>query len=98
MLCDSLEGWDGIGWEAEEKFKRERIYVHCWLNHVVIQQKSTQHCKATILQLKVKLKKKKNTIIKVREHVKRRKLSFTVSENVNCCSHYGNSMEISQEN
>ena len=35
--------------------KREGIYVYLNLIHVVVQQKLTQHCKAIILQLKIKL-------------------------------------------
>ena len=33
---------------------RAGIYVHIWLIHFVVQQKLTQHCKATIFQLKKK--------------------------------------------
>ena len=50
MLCDSLEGW-----EEEGRFKREGTYVYLWLIHVDVGQKPTQHCKAIILQLKVKV-------------------------------------------
>ena len=32
--------------------KREGIYVHIQLIHFVVQQKLTQHCKATLPQLK----------------------------------------------
>ena len=39
-------------WEVGGKFKREGTYVHLWLIHVDVEQKSTQHCKAIILQLK----------------------------------------------
>ena len=47
VLCDGLEGCDGVGGrEAQEGV----MYVHTWLIHVVVQQKPTQHCKATILQ------------------------------------------------
>ena len=35
------------------RLKRERIYIYIELIHVVVQQKPTQHCKATILQLKI---------------------------------------------
>ena len=31
---------------------REVIYAHMWLVHFIVQQKSTQSCKAIILQLK----------------------------------------------
>ena len=43
VLCVDLEGWDG---SVEGKFKREGIYV---CESFVIQQKLTQHCKATVL-------------------------------------------------
>ena len=32
--------------------RREWIYVYVWLIHFAVQQKLTQHCKSTILQLK----------------------------------------------
>ena len=35
--------------------KREGIYVHRLLIHVVVQQKPTQHCKTIILKLKKKI-------------------------------------------
>ena len=47
-----------MGWEVGEKFKREGIYVYLWLIHVDVWQKPTQHCKAIILQLKIKNKQK----------------------------------------
>ena len=37
-----------------ERYKREGIYVYTQLIHFVVQQKLTQHCKATIPQLKQK--------------------------------------------
>ena len=43
------------------KFKREGIYVYLYLIHVLIQQRQIQHCKAIILQLKIKF----NTCIPV---------------------------------
>ena len=43
-----------MGWEVGERFKRERTDVYVWLIHVDGWQKPTQHCKATILQLKKK--------------------------------------------
>ena len=39
-----------VGWVVEERFKREGMYLYLWLIHTVVQQKQTQHCKATILQ------------------------------------------------
>ena len=40
-------------WEVGGRFKRERTYVHLWLIHVDVWQKSTQYCKVIILQLKI---------------------------------------------
>ena len=48
----------GVGREMEGSFKRERIYVYLWLIHVEVWQKTTEFCKATILQLKNKWIKK----------------------------------------
>ena len=42
-------------------FKRVGIYVHLWLIHVDIWQKTTKFCEAIILQLKNKFKKKNFT-------------------------------------
>ena len=39
--------------------KKEGIYVYVPLIHFAVQHKLTQHCKATILQLKKKKKLKK---------------------------------------
>ena len=47
-LCDKLEG--GVG----RRFKREGTYVHLWLIHVDVWQKTTKFYKAIILQLKSK--------------------------------------------
>ena len=51
----------------EKRFKREGIYVHLWLIHVEVWQKTTKFCKAIILQLKKKKmynqKKKKEQVI-----------------------------------
>ena len=44
MLCDNLEGWDGMGWEGDS---REGIYIcvythtHVWLHHIVVWKKPT---------------------------------------------------------
>ena len=55
VLCDDLEGWDGVevrkGWGGG--FKREETCVYVWLIHVDVWQKPTQHCKAIILQFKI---------------------------------------------
>ena len=42
-----------MGWEVEERFKREWTYVCLWLIHVDVWQKPTQLCKTTTLQLKI---------------------------------------------
>ena len=54
-------------WEVEGRFKRKGTYAYLWMTHDVW-QKSTQHCKALILQLKInkingggRLKKNINT-------------------------------------
>ena len=41
------------------RFKRERIYVYTWLIHFAVQKKLTQHCKASIFQLKKRKKERK---------------------------------------
>ena len=41
------------GWEVGGRLRREGMYVHLWLNHVDVWQKSTQQYKATILQVKM---------------------------------------------
>ena len=56
MLCDDLEEWDARCWGG--RLTREEIYVYLYLIHIVVQQKLTQHCKAIILQSKLKKKKK----------------------------------------
>ena len=53
MLCDNLEG-EGVG----GRLNREGTYVHLRLFHTVIRQKPTQLCRAIILHLKTKIKKK----------------------------------------
>ena len=60
MLCDNLEGWDGV--EGGREVQREATYMYLWLIHVDIWQKPTQHCKAIILHLKIK---KKNFKVKL---------------------------------
>ena len=44
----------GMGREMGGRFKREGIYVHLWLIHVEVWQKTTKFCKAIILQFKNK--------------------------------------------
>ena len=45
------------------KFRREETYVYLWLIHVDIWRKPSQYCKVIILQLKIKLKKKRRTLL-----------------------------------
>ena len=52
-LCDSLEGWGGVAWEAGGRLTREGTYLHRRLIHVDPGQKSSQYCKAIILQLTI---------------------------------------------
>ena len=55
---DPLEIWVEIFYVRKErmvtqmgrKSKEEGIDVYVWLIHLAVQQKLTQHCKATILQ------------------------------------------------
>ena len=42
--------------ESERDAQDEGMYIYLWLTHVFIWQKPTQHCKAVILQLKIKNK------------------------------------------
>ena len=42
-----------MGVEVGGRFKREGTCVYLWLIHVHEWQKPTQHCKASILQLKI---------------------------------------------
>ena len=41
---------------GEREVQEEGIYVYLWLFHVVV-KKPTKHCKTSILQLKISLKK-----------------------------------------
>ena len=45
--------------------KEEWIYVYVKLIHFAVHLKLTQHCKSTILQYKIKIKKKNNLKIKL---------------------------------
>ena len=48
--CDHLEGWDREGGRETQEGGDMGIYVYVQLIHLVIKQKLTHHCKATILQ------------------------------------------------
>ena len=53
MLCDNLEGWDGVGgWREVQEGRNICIPM---ADSVDVWQKPTQHCKAIILQLKINL-------------------------------------------
>ena len=43
----------GIGKEMGGRFKREGRYVHIWLIHVEVSEKTTKFCRAIILPLKI---------------------------------------------
>ena len=58
MLCDDLVGWDREGGREAQEGGDMGIYVYIQLIHFVIQQKLTQHCKAIILQKRLKQKNK----------------------------------------
>ena len=53
VLCDHLVGLGGVGWGG--RLQREGIYKHLRLIPIVAWQKQTQHCKASILQLRKKI-------------------------------------------
>ena len=63
-----------MGKEMGGGFKEQGTYVYLWLVHVDVWQKTTQYCKAIILQLKInKLKNKTNQ----KEHKKQNKQKRT---------------------
>ena len=63
MLCENLDRWEGVG--GGGIFKGEGTYVYLWPIHVDVWQKPTQYCKATILRLKINLKKDEREILEV---------------------------------
>ena len=53
MPCDNLEGWDRMGGGRDIQERRDiYIYIHLWIIHVDVWQKSIQYCEAVIFQLK----------------------------------------------
>ena len=46
MLCDNLEGWDGMGGGRQVQ---EGGVIYQWPIHADVWQKPTQYCKAIIL-------------------------------------------------
>ena len=59
MFCDNLEGWNGLG-VGKKVQEGGDIYIYLWLIHVDVRWKSTQCCKAIILQLKKNIFLEKN--------------------------------------
>ena len=51
---NNLENWEGV--EGGRGDSREGTYVHLWLIHVDIWQKSNQYCKAIINKFKINIK------------------------------------------
>ena len=58
VLCDNLEGWDGLG--GGGRFEREGTHVYLGLIHADVWQKPIQYCKAITLQLKINRSKNKH--------------------------------------
>ena len=56
MLCDDLEGWDGMG-EVGERLKKEVIYVCTWLILFLVQFPLTQQCKVIVIPIKKEIDK-----------------------------------------
>ena len=52
--CSVMTQRGGMGKALGRRLKKDGIYVYIQLIHSVVQQKLTQHCKATMLQLKHK--------------------------------------------
>ena len=51
VLCDNVEGWDGVGGGVGGSRRREHTYTYGQFM-LILWQKPTQYCKAIILQLK----------------------------------------------
>ena len=60
VLCDNLEGWDGLG--GGGRFEREGTHVYLGLIHADVWQKPIHYCKAITLQLKINRSKKKRHV------------------------------------
>ena len=56
--------------ETGGRFKREGTYVHLWLIHVDVPQKTTKFCKAIIPQLENKNVKRTRKTIKMKKEFK----------------------------
>ena len=82
----TLEGWEWAG-EVGERFKTEETYVHLWLIHADLWQKSNQYCKAIINQLKINKYSNNNKVFGKSQKLdqpKRKKMIFFFS-----CWHFG---------
>ena len=56
--------------ETGGRFQKEGTYVHVWLIHVDVSQKTTKFCKAIILQLENKNLKRTRKTIKMKKEFK----------------------------
>ena len=67
IFSTQRSGMGGLGGRS----MREGLYVHIQLIHLIVQQRLPQHCKATMLQLKHKVKKLKygNSLKKSSAHI-----------------------------
>ena len=52
-----------MGWEVEERFKRNGTYVSLGLINADLWQKPKQHCNTIILQLKINKFLKRNMVL-----------------------------------
>lgn len=52
MLCDNLDGWDGVGGGKGGSERKITEEVYSWLIRVDVWQRPTCYCKAIILQCK----------------------------------------------
>ena len=66
MLCGDLDGWVG---GVEGRSRREGIYVYIQLIHFIVQQKLTQHCKATIFQLKIYIRRAQIKLLEMKNAI-----------------------------
>ena len=57
VLCDNLEGWEGVG--DGRRVQEGGYFIHLWLIHADVWQRPTQYCKTIISQLKKKEKKRR---------------------------------------
>ena len=62
IQCSVMTYRGGTEWQVGGRFKRKGTCIYLWLIHDDVWQKSSQYCKVTVFQLKIKLKR--NWIIK----------------------------------